>query len=54
MRNKKGDGEPYYQRYLVREKELTPEKKEEREKWWSETSKKFKVIGEEKKEDGEK
>lgn len=52
MRNKKGDGEPYYQRYLEKEKELTPEEKEEHEKWWSETSKKFKVIGEER-EDGE-
>lgn len=48
MNRNKGDGTKYFERALEMEKELTPEEKDKQEKWWEETKKKFKVIGEDK------
>ncbi len=41
----KGDGNPYYERALGREKEMTPEERAEEEAWWAQVSKKFTVRG---------
>lgn len=42
----KGDGEPYYKRCLAKEKDMTESEREEHAKWWKETQKKFRIIGE--------
>lgn len=42
----KGDGEPYYKRCLDKEKDMTDSEREEQAKWWKETQRKFRIIGE--------
>lgn len=46
--SEKGNGNPYYERALRREQEMTPEERAQEEAWWAQVSKKFTVKGEEK------
>ncbi|MCI9501411.1 MAG: hypothetical protein HFG76_05340 [Hungatella sp.] len=46
--SEKGNGNPYYERALKREQEMTPEEKAKQEAWWAQVSKKFTIKGSDK------